>query len=903
MVCVAVAPSNTVTMLFSDIEGSTALLSRLGGDRYAEALDTQRRLLRGAWSQWSGVEMGTEGDSFFVVFNVASHATSAALQAQRDLSAQGWPGGERVTVRMGLHTGEPIAHHDGYVGMDVHRAARIAAAAHGGQVVLSATTTALVSGRLDDDAWLVDLGRHRLKDIPELEHIHQLSGSGLGSAFPPLKSLGTASSLPVPSTPLVGREDELAELLVVAGSDDVRLVTLTGPGGSGKTRLATAVAAERVLVYPDGVYFVPLATVTDQAAMWTTVAEVLGAVGEDRARPRFLDWVRDSRALVVLDNLEQLPDAGAVVGELLAAVHRLDVIATSRRPLHLHGEHEYEVSPLALPTDGGLAAAERSHAVRLFCQHAKLVRSGFALTADNASDVVAICHRLDGMPLAIELAAARVKLLSPAALLARLESTTGLAARDVDRPARQQTLRAAIGWSYQLLPADSQGFFRRLGVFADGADLDAIAAVDPPLSDPLDSVGELVDASLARVTDGPSGEPRISLLQTIRDFALERLDEAGELDETRRLHAEHYLTVAERLDGQFLGDQPLAGASGMDLEQANFRDVLTWALYPWSAPAQPSSRRFVIGLTMCERLYHYWLNGHTAEGRRWCERALEVAADVDCEELATHLIWVGGIRSADGDEPASIQAVTKALDMSRRLDHNWGIVTSLRLLGDGHVDCGEFDLARGLMEESLRQALRDPDLPRSPLLLILSDLAWLEYLSDNLDVAGAYLDEALTLARAGGRHSRTLEVELLLAAIGLAAGELEEASDQLDRLANDPVLQLDTANSCMLLEQYALLCARRGDGYSAARLTGAANKLREQDDLPASPSEHAYLERRLVEARAAFGSSAWEQARQDGSQLTLDEALNEAKGATSSPPAHGPDGRGPSSGGSSAMIR
>ncbi len=263
----------------------------------------------------------------------------------------------------------------------------------------------------------------------------------------------------------------------LAASPDVRLVTLTGPGGSGKTRLATAVAAALGPSYRDGAYFVPLAAVTSGDAMWASVAEVLGAAGEDRARPQFLQWVRDLQALLVLDNLEQLPGSPTVVGELLDAAQALDIVTTSRRPLHLHGEQEYPVPPLALPKGDGVDEAQRSEAVLLFCQHAALARRGFALTADNEADVVALCQRLDGMPLAIELAAARVKLLSPSALLARMDDTSDLAGRQVDRPERQQTLRAAIGWSYDLLPAELQGVFRRLGVFAGGADLDAVGAV------------------------------------------------------------------------------------------------------------------------------------------------------------------------------------------------------------------------------------------------------------------------------------------------------------------------------------------------------------------------------------------------------------------------------------------
>ncbi len=498
-------PTGTVTMLFSDIEGSTLLLSRLGS-AYAEALDGQRKVLRKAWAAHGGTEMGTEGDSFFVVFPTAPDAVAAATQAQRELASYPWPGGERVRVRMGIHTGSPTVHDGGYVGMDVHRAARIAGAAHGGQVVVSSATAELVS--LGDDVRLRDLGSHRLKDIPAPEHLFQLAMEGLQTEFPSLKTLGAASSLPVPTTPLVGRDGELAELTALLRSPGVRLVTLTGPGGSGKTRLAIGVAQRLVEMFPDGVFFVPLAAVSTVEVMWTSIAEVLDVPPEDRVPPSLFSYLAHRSALLVLDNLEQLSGADGVVADLLEAAPKVSVIATSRRPLHVSGEHEHPVPPLELPDDADLAGASTSAAVQLFVQRARMVRPSFALTVDNAADVVAVCTRLDGLPLAIELAAARSKLLSPHALLARLDKVLDIAASGSQGSSRQQTMRNTIAWSYDLLTPQQQVFFRRLGVFAGGADLDAIAAVTTTENgtggdDPLDLVADLVDASLITVIDIP----------------------------------------------------------------------------------------------------------------------------------------------------------------------------------------------------------------------------------------------------------------------------------------------------------------------------------------------------------------------------------------------------------------
>ncbi len=871
-------PSGTVTMLFSDIEGSTALLSRLG-DRYVEALDAQRAILRAAWSRWGGVEMGTEGDSFFVVFDVASDAASAALQAQLDLATHAWPQGERVAVRMGLHTGEPAAHGDGYVGMDVHRAARLASTAHGGQVVVSEATGLLVSGALGDDVRLLDLGHHRLKDIDALEHVFQLCAPDLPADFPPLKSLGTTTNLPRSTTPMVGREAELGELLALSASPDVRLVTLTGPGGSGKTRLGVAVAAALGPTYRDGAYFVPLAAVTSGDAMWASVAEVLGAAGEDRARPQFLHWVRTLRALLVLDNLEHLPGSPTIVGELLDAAEGLDVITTSRRPMHLHGEQEYPVPPLALPKDGGFDQAQRSEAVLLFCQHAALARRGFALTVDNEGDVVALCQRLDGMPLAIELAAARVKLLSPSALLARMDDTTDLAGRHVDRPERQQTLRAAIGWSYDLLPADLQGFFRGLGVFAGGADLDAVGAVSRPDSDVLDAVAELVDASLVGVGDDADGEPRVRMLQTIRDFALERLADAGEGNSTRRLHADYYASLVERL-AEEMQHRPVSGRDRFDLEQDNIRAALSWTVGAADATV-PSPQQLALGVRICLVMFAYWEKGHAAEARFWHERLLELSGDVDSKNLADLRLSLGALLHVSGDYDASIDALNQALAMARRVGAERTVLFALVMLGEVHVYLGNTEVARNLLNEGLSLARDASDAPR--ISLALAYLGWLEYLADDTDRAMTRLMEAEEIFRSRHHGAWLASIALMEAAVQLAAGDLEDASRRLHALATDPVLRADSEDMCTVLDQFALLAAAKGHLVPAARLAGAAAELRVQEGVPFPPAEQKHLSRHLAASRAALGTPGWEEAYRAGAGLTLDDALAEAKALHSGP--------------------
>ena len=440
-------PTGTVTMLFTDIEGSTALLSRLGPSGYADVLSTQRRIIRSAVNARGGYEMGTEGDSFFVVFSSARDAVAAALAAQRELTSTRWPDAP-ARVRMGLHTGEPSRHENGYVGLDVHRAARIAAAANGGQVVVSETTRGLVGDVLPDGAVVRDLGWHRFKDLAEAEHVYQLTATGLEERLQPLKSLGTRANLPVPLAPLIGREEEAARLRSLVGDPGVRLVSLTGPGGIGKSRLALAVAADLDRDFPEGVFFVRLAAATSADQMWSMAAETLGVTPNGSAAESVTRHLSDRRALLVLDNLEQIGDAGAVVSALLSGAGRVTGLATSRRPLRLQGEAEFPLSPLGLPDQAGTADLERVQtcgAVALFVQQARAARPTFALTPDNVHDVVAICRRLDGLPLAILLAAARTRLLSPRALLARLDDSLALGSRQADLPERQQTLAVHRG--------------------------------------------------------------------------------------------------------------------------------------------------------------------------------------------------------------------------------------------------------------------------------------------------------------------------------------------------------------------------------------------------------------------------------------------------------------------------
>jgi predicted ATPase/class 3 adenylate cyclase len=869
-------PAGTITMLFSDVEGSTALLGRLG-DRYGEALSAQRKIQRAAFAEFGGHEMGTEGDSFFVVFPSAADAACSCVAAQHNLAGHNWPAGMTLRVRMGLHSGEPARHEDGYVGMDVHRAARIAATAHGGQVVASDATRLLAAPHLPASVSFRDLGFHRLKDIEAPEHIFQLAATGLPDRFPPLRSLGAATSFPAPMTPLVGRDDELAALRATLGRLNVRLVTLTGPGGVGKTRLALAAAASLHGAFPHGGYLVPLASVRDAEVMWKAIAGSLDAAGDGPDADAVTGYLRERRALLVLDNLEQVDGAAPVVAELLSAAPELVILATSRRPLHVLGEHELPVPPLGVPGGGGAAEVTASGAAMLFAQQAQLVRPGFAITENNAADVAAICARLDGLPLAIELAASRVKLLTPKALLARLGDSLTLAAAEAGRPQRQQTLRDAIAWSYELLSPALAAAFRRMGVFAGGASLDALAAVaavglpgggEAAQSDPLELAAELQDLSLITVTEDPDGEPRVGMLETIRDYALERLAEAGELDEARRRHARRYAALAEWAHDRYGGPQQHAALDRLEAEQANLRAALAWAL---DAPAEdPAERaeRAAVGLWLARELAFFWYeHGHATEGRRWLERAAELAPDDAGAPLARAVHGLGVLLAQQGEYRRAVELFEGNLALWRKLGDREQESRELNSLGATYQYLGDLGAARSLLEKSAEIGRKLGSGPR--VAIALGNLGQVESDAGNLDRASGLLRESLALYRKFGDDAGVaMDIESL-AVVSLRASRPHEARDLLADVVGYAANSSDTEFLASSLEVAACIAAALGARPPAARLAGAAEGLRQQAGMPIPRPDAALLERFLTSARAATPPSVWD------AELAAGRALSE----------------------------
>ena len=514
-------PRGTVTFLFTDIESSTRLMHEMG-DRYPAAQTAHHEMLRAAFQSNEGHELRTEGDSFFCVFASAIDACQAAATAQRSLAAYEWENGQALRVRMGLHTGEAPLVGNEYIGLDVHQAARVAGAAHGGQVVISDTTRGLVEGNLKPGLRLRDLGTHRLKDLAQPERLYQLVIEGLQETFPALRTLdATQNNLPMQMTSFVGRGAEVAEGKRLM--QNTRLLTLTGPGGIGKTRLSLQIAADSAQQFGAGVYFVPLSAVRDPELIASAVAQVLGVPVSGSRTPieSVVEHLHDKTILLVLDNFEQLLPAGAPAAtQLLQAGPGVKLLVSSRSVLHVYGEQEFAVEPLGLPdrkAHPGLDALRQYEAVKLFIERAVAVKPDFTATNENAPAIAGICERVDGLPLAIELAAARVKLFSPQALLTRLEtslSALGSGARDL--PGRQQTLRGAIDWSYEMLDVNQKRLLGRFSVFARGASVEQAELVCGPADevggDVLSGLDELADQSLVRRQPDYS-EPRLLMLQ------------------------------------------------------------------------------------------------------------------------------------------------------------------------------------------------------------------------------------------------------------------------------------------------------------------------------------------------------------------------------------------------------
>jgi predicted ATPase len=804
-------PGGTVTLLFTDVEGSTRLLGE-HGEAYADLLAEHRRLLRDAFGAHGGVEVDTQGDAFFVAFARASDAAAAALDGQRALEAT------PVRVRMGLHTGEPRVTEEGYVGMDVHRGARVAAAGHGGQVLVSEQTA-----RLLDAGGLRDLGLHRLKDVGETR-IYQLGGG----EFPPLKTL-YQTNVPTPPNPLVGRKKELVDVVRLLAVDRARVVTVTGAGGTGKTRFAIAAASDAVDAFADGTWFVDLSAVRDPELVVPAIAAALDA------RSDLAAFIGDRRLLVVLDNLEQVVDAAPALAALVAACPRLQLLGTSREPLRIEAEREYPLRPLP-----------ESPAVELFRQRAQVNGEvPYELAA-------AICDRVDRLPLAIELAAARVRALEPAVLLERLEHRLPLlSSRARDLPERQRTLHGTIAWSWELLVADEQQVFRRLSVFAGGATLDAVERVCDADVDLLES---LVDKSLLR-RDGD----RYVMLETIREFAVERLDESDEADAIRLRHAEYYAELAATF-GMSVDTLMLGTKQRHDLaaqEAPNLRAAIAWAL---------DTGRFELAALLATRFENFWVTHDRDEGVRWIAAVLDHEDALPLDVLAPLVRALGSTTGIAGDLPASLAAYERSLELFRALDDELGVAVLLHRIGTIRLFAGDPSV-RSLAEESL--ALHRKVGSVSGESQALSLIAFAERRDGSLDEAFALIERSIALAQESG--FRWWEANMLgeLAEMALERGDVDAAAAATRREVALRRAMGDRVNAVYSLVGFALVARRQGRDADAGLAWGAVEA--EENRRPLTwerPREH------YAGPVLAAPTPEFESARSRGRALSVEEAMD-----------------------------
>jgi len=766
-------PTGTVTFLFTDIEGSTRLLHTLGPSEYADALADHRRVLRATFAANNGVEVDTQGDAFFVAFPTAPGAASAALAANEALAAG------PISVRMGLHTGVPTQTSEGYVGIDVHRGARVAALAHGGQVVVSPSTAALLDGEP-----LLDLGLHKLKDFEGVTRLHQLGDT----PHPPLRTPGSLD-LPTPTTRFLGREQELFEAVSLVYERDPPALTILGPGGTGKTRFALELARLLAEDAEGGTVFCALAPLRDPDLVLPTIAERLGAGSADVAS--IAARVGGRRTHVICDNAEHLlPDAARPLAELTAAAPGLRLLTTSREPLRIQGESELDLPPLA-----------QAEAISLFMERAHAVRPDLALD-DNVTE---LCARLDHLPLAVELAAARTKLLAPDALLERIDRRLDLLKGTRDADERHSTLRATIAWSHDLLDEDDQRLFRRLAVFRGGCTLETAEAV---CHADLDTLASLLDKSLVRRRTGQLEEERFWMLETIKEFGRDQLDASGEAHEIGRSHAERMLALARSAHLSEDDDEPFQLEMAL-AERDDLRAALDWC-------AVNDAR---LGLELVIALETFW-NAHAPhEGLQRVAQLLEEAGPLDALLLArAHRIY-GNTASLSGDDATSGARWKESLQLFRELDDDRGIAAILHRLALAPLLTGDYELARRLVDESQARSAGRFQLVEVVNLHIYAELARAE----------GRVDEALKLEQRSADMAREMrwlwwesgrrDVAMRLA---LILGRLDDAEHD-GRIAL--AIERDQENrqwAVHTLSGFAQLALVRGDLRRAGILWGAA---------------------------------------------------------------------------------
>ena len=905
-------PTGTVTFLFTDIEGSTTLWEKFP-DAMAVAQARHDQILRDAIESNHGYIFQCIGDAFCAAFHNAGDALCAAMQSQAGLHNEKW-GDAVIKVRMGIHTGKAEIQENGdYKGYAaLSRVQRLMSAGHGGQTLLSLATQELIRDDLPENIALRDMGQHRLKDLIHPEHIYQVNAPDLPSTFPALKTLDAQlNNLPSHLTPFVGREREIAAALGLLRNPDVRLVTLTGAGGTGKTRLSLQVAADLLDEFEHGVWFIELASITDPELVLPTIASILKVkeVADTTIEQSLQDYLHQKRLLLVVDNFEQVVGAAPKIVTLLNAAPKIKIMVSSREVLRLRGEHDYPVPPLGLPESKRkqtAAVLAQYEAISLFVQHAQAANPSFILDEENASAVADICSRLDGLPLAIELAAARSRLLKPAAMLEKLKNKLDTligGARDL--PRRQQTIRGAIDWSYELLDEPEKVLFARLGVFVGGWTLDSAESVCgvEGSGNVLNGIESLLDKSLIRHMEGRSGESRFAMLETIREYAFDKLSQRAEFQSIRQAHADNLAALLEQVRVAAGSSEEATWFARLDDEFDNLRSAIEWTL---------GNHRHALAM-LVGRVPLYWFErANPREPLRWLERALNGQSDIPQIDKAYMFNCAGNFYMELRDIIHAKVHFELALPMFHRENDGYGISRVLNNLGNVAWSEKNFEKARELYDESLIYNNEDRNMWGT-----LINLGSLAKIQGRWEESRKYYIRARETGERLGAETVVAASTLFLATLDLALRKLGEArkgfesglkaaaynanlffpsigegilayidflmgdgKDVKQRLRKGLEASLEYLEQSpnmpspwLIIEGQARLDVTEGQMERAAQLFGASWVQRDVDDSPLTEFERPDYEACVNTIRAALGDDAYNKAFEKGKAMSLKDAV------------------------------
>ena len=926
--------SRWYTFLFTDIAGSTKLWEEFP-EEMEIALAKHDQLISDVIDEYGGHVFKMVGDAVHAVFESPMAALEAAVVCQRTLLIGPKVEEKPLSVRMSLHAGVCLEREGDYLGPTVNRISRLLSAAHGGQVILSQAMTDALQGRLPEGVRLRDLGQHRLKDLGHPEQIYQVVAAGLPEEISQLKTLEfRPHNLPTSTSSFVGRSGEIEELQALSSAS--RLLTLTGPGGIGKSRLALQVAAEVVDEYSDGVFFVPLAAVRDQSLVPKALADALQVPISEKKKVVDLltGYLIQRQLLLILDNFEQVVGAGPFLGSLLMSCPHLRIIVTSRQRLDIYGEYEYPVPVMnmpgeILPQDWRLLA--NNDAVSLFLQRAQASNPEFALSAENAEDVVCVCRKLDGLPLAIELAAPRIRFFSPASLNQKLDSRLGfLTSGPRDAPSRQRTLRRAIDWSYDLLDSNEKTLFSRLGVFVSGWTLGAAEEVcmqdlvpDELLNssqqnfierksiesdDIFELLTSLVDKSLLQMNVAEDGEPRFNMLETIREYALERLTERNEHEFIHRRHLQYFVALVESVEDRHEQMTP-STIKQLSAEHDNFTATLSWSLGSEQHEITIKDRLYATRLVIALRMYWY-IRGYLEEGRHWLNLSLSQVTERNISR-AKALLASGMLAWQQGDYELSKADLEESAAIFRELDDKPGLAEAGHYLGHLSFDQRDYQGAQGFFEESLEhfRALNNETFS----LILLSDTGMVAYHKHDLETARERFEAALEGFRRQGKESNaadqlnrlgdiarmdndykkaaslydeslilfrefddTLGIASCLHKLGQVCLHHEKFSQARDLFSESLTLQQEMGNKQGIgecLAAFAGLAGITGESDAAARLGAATELFLEELGAPLSPADKFEFTRVQEIVLEAVGASRYRDLCVEGRVMTLDEGL------------------------------